>query len=823
MTDAHRPSSQCPSCGRFVGPNERCPYCGADVGQRMAVRAFRYGSLVLAILGLAVLIFVARRSQVPTVQVGNLAGTMNWAYARIEGRVTRQPAYDTQAQSLTFWVSDGSGEIMVSAYRAEAEALIAANRVPVMGDDVAVEGTLRIREDFQYLVLNVPEHTEIWPQEPLSMAIAEVSSAPLYQKVRVKGVVRADRTPYEGLRVLTLRDASGEIDVTLPVSATALAGALPDVVVGQTVQVAGAVDQYKGAPQVSVGRGSDLLVLDETLAIAPERRLSELGGDVGALCAVQGAIAKVSTFSAGVRCLLDDGSGTVTLLLWQDLYDSLPERSALAPGATVRVVGQVSEYRSELEIVPGLPSDVAVLAAAPRIVAERQVGELAAGDVGRTVRVEGVLQSLRTFSAGARGVLNDGTGAVTLLLWQDVYDGLPDPASLAPGAKLRIEGEVAEYKGDLELVPQAAGDVTVLGMVEMPSAERAIGQLSADDVGQTVQVAGRIAQVAPFSQGIKYTVDDGTGTITLLLWQDLYDRLDDPATLAEEAWVVVRGEIDQYQGELEIIPQVPADVVVSRSADVAQVTPTPTLGPTDAATPASSAAPTETPQPTATMEPASTPTPAPSPTPMPTTPPTAAPTPAVETRTIGAIGSGDVGSTFTIARAGIAQVGYFSAGVRYTLTDASGSITLLVWQNVLEKMPQRYDLFAGSQVKVSGEIDEYQGELEIIPGSEGDVTVLQRGERAPIEQRTASNVTPSDEGRIFVVEGKVARLESRTWLRVWINDGTGEILVYVPERAVEYLPAGIGPGVKLRVAGEVDVYKGEIEIIPLAGADVEVQ
>ena len=69
MVDDHQPSepssgeprtrtaAECPSCGRFVGPYERCPYCGADVGQRMAVRVFKYGSLVLAVVGVVSLMF----------------------------------------------------------------------------------------------------------------------------------------------------------------------------------------------------------------------------------------------------------------------------------------------------------------------------------------------------------------------------------------------------------------------------------------------------------------------------------------------------------------------------------------------------------------------------------------------------------------------------------------------------------------------------------------------------------------------------------------------------------------------------------------------
>jgi DNA/RNA endonuclease YhcR with UshA esterase domain len=414
--------------------------------------------------------------------------------------------------------------------------------------------------------------------------------------------------------------------VTLPSEAAAPGGAFPDVAVGQALQVTGAVDQYKGTPQLSVGRASDLLVLDEALTIAPSRRIAELSvGDEGRLYAVEGVVSRVSTFSAGVKCMLDDGSGTVTLLLWQDFYDSLPQRDALAPGATIHVVGEVSEYRGEMELVPELPSDVAVI-----------------------------------------------------------------------------------------------------GM-----------------------------------------------------------------------------------------------------AEVATVAPTPVPSPVEGPPPAPTSRPVATLPPTATQPPPSTATEQPPstarPAPTPTIKPAPQPTPVPETRTIGTITASDVGSTFTVAPAGITQVDYFSAGVRYTVADATGTIILLLWQEVLEEIPGRYDLFPGSQVQITGEIDEYQGVLEIIPHRTAGVTVIDRGERAPIEERSATDIAPPDEGRVFVVEGRVTRTDSRQWLRLWLDDGTAQILIFVPERAVAYLPAGIGPGARLRVTGEVDIYQGQIEIIPLAGADVEVR
>jgi DNA/RNA endonuclease YhcR with UshA esterase domain len=770
----------------------------------MAVRVFKYGSLVLAVVGVALLLLVARRITVPVVEIGSLSGTMNWAYVRVEGIVTRQPAYDAEAGTLRLWVGDGSDEIMVTAYRPEAELLMAEGLVPRMGDGVALEGTLRIKEEFQYLVLNVPQHTEVRPSEAVAVSIDELEGSPLYQRVTVRGVIRDERTPYEGLRILTLRDAGGEVEVALWTEAATLTGAWPELRVGQPVQVTGAVDRYEGQPQVSVGRASDVVMLEEEIALAPERRIGDLSTALaGELAVVEGMVVEVDAFSAGVKLTLDDDSGAVTLLLWQDLYDSLADRASLVEGARVRTLGEVAEYRGELELVPQLPADVTVLAAAERIVAERQLGELSTDDVGRTVGVEGVLESLRTFSAGVRGTLDDGTGTVTLLLWQEVYEGLADAASLVPGTVLQIEGEVAEYKGELEVVPQAPADVVVVGRVELPQEPLAIGQASTDDVGQSVLMEGRIAEVMPFSRGTRYSLDDGTGTIVLLLWQDVYDGLDDPAALTVGTRVLVRGEVAEYLGELEIVPQLPADLVVTGVEPTAQPTPQ------------------------ATDLVASTPTPQPTfqPTPQPTEPVANPPTStrAPEQRTIGSISAADVGSTFTIDRAGIAEVDYFSAGVQYVLEDGSGRITLLVWQNVMEEIEDRHDLFPGSQVRVAGEIDEYQGELEIVPRWGTSVQVLDRGERLPIEERSVGEISGSDEGRVFTVEGRVTRSEGDEWLQVWINDGSGELLIYVPTRVVEFLPEGVGVGARLRVTGEVDVYRGQLEIIPLAGADVEVR
>ena len=109
--------STCPSCGRDAGTSAICPHCGTDLKRRVRIRAFGIVAIVVAVIGVAVLLFFASRAPVPAVKIGDIASTSNYAYVRLAGVVSRGPNYNPDSQSITFWVRDDTGEIMVSAFR----------------------------------------------------------------------------------------------------------------------------------------------------------------------------------------------------------------------------------------------------------------------------------------------------------------------------------------------------------------------------------------------------------------------------------------------------------------------------------------------------------------------------------------------------------------------------------------------------------------------------------------------------------------------------------------------------------------------------------
>ena len=116
--------THCPSCGRYIGPHEACPYCGARLAGRTSIRAVKIAAVALATVGLAILWFAAIRAEVPLIQIGQAGATMNMAYVRIKGRCTRAPTYNPESETLSFWIEDDTGEMYVSAYRAETRTII---------------------------------------------------------------------------------------------------------------------------------------------------------------------------------------------------------------------------------------------------------------------------------------------------------------------------------------------------------------------------------------------------------------------------------------------------------------------------------------------------------------------------------------------------------------------------------------------------------------------------------------------------------------------------------------------------------------------------
>lgn len=264
--------------------------------------------------------------------------------------------------------------------------------------------------------------------------------------------------------------------------------------------------------------------------------------------------------------------------------------------------------------------------------------------------------------------LRDETDAIDVAVTDDLIALSGVTPTLDVGQAVQVDAAVSLYQNEPQLVPASLDDIVRLDDVVPIATRRMVVELESDDVGTWIGVQGVVAGLDPFAEGLGLALDDGTGSITVVLWRDVCDALldkpDGVGELARGAEIAVQGQLAEHRSELEVIPELASDVRVlaMSSADPSTVT--------------------------------------------------------GERIFIGALTARDVGRQVVLS----GSLGWpqrFSAGVKYPLTDHTGTIVLLLWDEVYRKTPVSRSLTAGTGVDVVGEIDQFRGDLEIIPDPYG--------------------------------------------------------------------------------------------------------
>ena len=696
-------SAICPSCGQPMAPQQRCPRCGAETGRRFSLKVVRYVSLLTALVGTVLVWMVARSAKVPTIRVADIRSDMDWAYVRVLGVVTRHPSHEPSSGQLAFWLDDGTGEIRVTAYRPVSDRLLEAPQLPAMGDLVRVEGTLRLREDFRQLVVSLPSALDIERPTPVVSSIADLTEEHLFRRVCLRGQVRDVRIPYEGLVLIALRDATGAVDVVSEEGFGTTYGTALSLVVGEHVELCGAVTTYAGRLQLALDSATVAPQLPAPVEIASPRQIAQIGHkDVGQFVRLRGTVSAVAHIGSGLRLLVDDGSGTLVVVVWQDVAAQQEGLQDIAQGTPVDVQGRIAEYRGQLEVVPEIVGDIRCLGPPTEVTAQLRLDQLGMEQLGDMVMVEAQIAYSIPSPSGVRFGLRDGNAEGYLLAWANWLASCPAAAQLVPGAQVRVRGLVNFYEGRLEIVPQHPDDVIVTTMgalaeaapgvpVEptaeplspagssearptqtppatpspVPSPTQAVwetGAVRPETAGEQLTVQGMIVDLVLFASGQRCQVDDGSGPLAMWLPKEPFAVLYGDASWQFGSVVRAQGIVQLYKGEVELVPAALGDVRIVQAA---------------------------------------------------------APLTAPVTR-MADLREGHVGQRITV-EGRVVEVRPFSQGIKYLLDDGSGRLTLLLWQSVLDDLPGRECMALGSLVRATGRVSAYQGALELAPGIGRDV------------------------------------------------------------------------------------------------------
>ena len=167
----------------------------------------------------------------------------------------------------------------------------------------------------------------------------------------------------------------------------------------------------------------------------------------------------------------------------------------------------------------------------------------------------------------------------------------------------------------------------------------------------------------------------------------------------------------------------------------------------------------------------------------------------------------------------------FSTGFKFTLDDGTGRIVLLMWHDVYDDCWDAPEINLGAKVLATGEVSQYEGELQIQPGFGGDVKAVE-GAPPLVAQREIGSISNEEEGQRVTIKGEVVRVEGlSSAVKVFVGDETGEIVIFIWRNVLDRVVnnTGLGtPGSRVRIAGIVEVYRGNLEVVPTLPNDVEV-
>lgn len=309
--------------------------------------------IVLAVAGVAALVMASRAQARPITVISGITPSMNFAYVRIEGVIPAYPSLSPQNDYLSFRVRDDTGEMRVFAYRAAAQNLASANAIPMPGSKVAVEGTLRVRDDEPTLTLNAPEALRLEPMPALAIDLAGLQALNVGEKAITSGQVRKIKDA-GGLKIISLRKGNAQADATLQGDAP-----LSAIKPGDWISVTAGVTEYRDTKQLALGRAGDMALTQPVLA-DETRPVKVLSKDLlGQWVTVRGVVSDLRTSKTVTRITIKDSSGEIEAAMFES-WQQAAYSQTLKLGDVVTLSGLLTEYRNQLEIQPELAVDLVV-------------------------------------------------------------------------------------------------------------------------------------------------------------------------------------------------------------------------------------------------------------------------------------------------------------------------------------------------------------------------------------------------------------------------------------------------------------------------------
>ena len=193
----------------------------------------------------------------------------------------------------------------------------------------------------------------------------------------------------------------------------------------------------------------------------------------------------------------------------------------------------------------------------------------------------------------------------------------------------------------------------------------------------------------------------------------------------------------------------------------------------------------------------------------PPAPPTGTPGPLK----LAAVGKDQVGK-FVADEGEIVEVfrpeGASKAPFKIFLKKEGEKLPLVIWKNIWEKIDFAADLKPGAKLYFRAKVADFKGQLQLSVDEASQLSL----QAIPVASEFEGPVTR---------EGEILSLKPmKSGLAIQIKDASGEIKVFIPKKmSDEFDLKKLAKGAKIKVTGQVKLFKDEKELVPDKAADVQ--
>lgn len=280
----NRKETECSACGRFIGSWERCPFCRHWNPKRWPVRLIKYSTPILAILGLVLLGYMGKTHGVQAVKIKELNRKSNYAQIQLVGHVSgdvRFHASDTDdgSGSLEFELDDGSDTIRIRAYDDVSAEVLAAGKIPGLGDRVELIGSYQYKARRHFIILGSANDLTILREKPETatpigwLGNPEQNGLKPAQRLKITGRIDDITSGLYDRRLVVADPAGARTAISIPTGVLEMGGAEAPAVkfieglkVGDYVTCIGGLTQTKSRLrtwQLSPAAPDELVAADE--------------------------------------------------------------------------------------------------------------------------------------------------------------------------------------------------------------------------------------------------------------------------------------------------------------------------------------------------------------------------------------------------------------------------------------------------------------------------------------------------------------------------------------------------------------------------------